>query len=228
VACSGTLLCSELVLFRFGHKVRCNNRACAPNAFLLGTARGVSGIPPGDSPCWYEWMAARPDPFRAPLEQQTNTRIGLRTDNNQLPNSQAREHALQIGVLEGIPIVLLDERLERRRAQLADNLPLFAFPHKLIVIVLDPDDGDVLAPGFLHECADIGYNSVTLTSLLNDPILYIHNKQGGLRTVLKFGHVSFVRSALLRLAYYAKLGQSMSAIQVIPPAVLYIFSGSRS
>ena len=42
--------------------------------------------------------------------------------------------------------MLLDERLGVARSQLGDDAPVVASPRKLLVGVLDPDDGDPFPP----------------------------------------------------------------------------------
>jgi hypothetical protein len=49
------------------------------------------------------------------VERRADARIGLGADNDESPDSEARQHPLQGGVLEGVAVVLLDERLRVAR-----------------------------------------------------------------------------------------------------------------
>ena len=50
-------------------------------------------------------------PDERPVEGRTDTRIGLCAGDDKPPGSEARQHGLEGGALEGIAVVLLDERL---------------------------------------------------------------------------------------------------------------------
>jgi hypothetical protein len=89
------------------------------------------------------------------VERRANARIGLCADDHESPDSEARQHGLEDGVLEGVAVALLDERLGVARAQLGDDPPVVAPPLELLVGVLDPDDGDPFPAGLLDEAADI-------------------------------------------------------------------------
>ena len=51
-------------------------------------------------------------------------------------------------------MVLLDERLGLARSQLGDDPPAVAPPRKLLVGVLDPDNGDTFAPRLRDKAAE--------------------------------------------------------------------------
>jgi hypothetical protein len=88
-------------------------------------------------------------PDERAVERRADARIGLGADDNESPNTEARQHGLKGGVLEGIALVLLDERLGAARSQLRDDPPAVAPPRKLLIGVLNPDDGDPFPPRLL-------------------------------------------------------------------------------
>jgi hypothetical protein len=45
------------------------------------------------------------------VERTADARIGLCADDDEAPDSEARQHGLEGGVLEGVAVVLLDKRL---------------------------------------------------------------------------------------------------------------------
>ena len=50
-------------------------------------------------------------PDERAVERRADARIGLRARDDESPDSEARQHGLEGGVLEGVAVVLLDERL---------------------------------------------------------------------------------------------------------------------
>src|SRR5213595_453955 len=66
------------------------------------------------------------------------THASVSADDDESPDSQARQHGLEGSVLEGVPVGLLDEWLGIARSQLGDDPPGIAAPRKLLVGVLDP------------------------------------------------------------------------------------------
>src|SRR5207247_8229545 len=117
-----------------------------------------------------------------------DARIGLRTDDDEPPDAEAREHSLEGGVLERVAVVLLDERLGVARIQFGDDPPVVAPPRKLLVEVLDPDNGDPLPPRLFDQGADVRDDSVALGSPLDDAVLHVDDEECGVRPVLECGH----------------------------------------
>jgi hypothetical protein len=115
-------------------------------------------------------------------------RIGLCADDDESPDFEARQHGLEGGVLEGVAVVLLDERLRVARSQLGDDPPLVAPPRKLLVGVLDPDNGDPFPPRLLDKAADVRDDRVALVSPLDDAVLHVDDEECGVRPVLECGH----------------------------------------
>ena len=127
-------------------------------------------------------------PDERAVERRADARVGLRADDDESPDPEARQHDLEGGVLEGVAVVLLDERLGVARSQLGDDPPVVAPPHELLVGVLDPDDGDPLPPRPLDEAADGGDDRVALVSPRDDPVLHVDDEECGVRPVLECGH----------------------------------------
>ena len=122
------------------------------------------------------------------MERRADARVGLRADDEEPPDAEARQHGLERGVLEGVAVALLDERLGVVRGQLGDDLPAVAPLRQVLVGVLDPDDGDLLPPCLLDEAADVRDDRVSLVGALDDAVLDVDDEEGGVRPVLECGH----------------------------------------
>jgi hypothetical protein len=122
------------------------------------------------------------------VERRSDARVGLCADDDESPDAEARQHGLEGGVVEGVVVVLLDERLGVARGQLGDDLPVVAPARKLLVGVLDPDDGDPFPPRLLDKAADVCDHRVALVSPLDDAVLHVDDEERGVRPVLECGH----------------------------------------
>jgi len=127
-------------------------------------------------------------PDERAVERRADARIGLCADDDESPDSEARQDGLEGGVLEGVAIVLLDERLGVSRSQLGDDPPVAAPPRKLLVGVLDPDNGDPFPSRLLDKAADVRDDRVALVSPLDDAVLHVDDEECGVRPVLECGH----------------------------------------
>ena len=87
-----------------------------------------------------------------------------------------------------VAVVLLDERLGFAGSELGDDPPVVAPPRKLLVGVLDPDDGDPFPPRLLDKAADVRDDRVALVSPLDDAVLHVDDEECGVRPVLECGH----------------------------------------
>ena len=87
-------------------------------------------------------------------------------------------------------MALLDQRLRLAPSELGDDLPPVALPRKVLVGVLDPDDGHPLPPRPLHKAADVRDDRVTLVRPLEGGVLDVDDQECSVRPVLKRGHVS--------------------------------------
>src|ERR1700730_3355900 len=67
-------------------------------------------------------------PDERAMKRRADARIALCADDDKSPDSEARQHGLEGGVLEGVAVVLLDERLGVARSQLGDDPPPVAPP----------------------------------------------------------------------------------------------------
>jgi hypothetical protein len=120
-------------------------------------------------------VASYPPDERA-VERRADARIGLCADDDESPDSETRQHGLKGGVLEGVAVVLLDERLGVARSQLGDDPPVVAPPRKPLVGVLDPDNGDPFPPRLLDKAADVRDDRVALVSPRDDAVLRVDDE----------------------------------------------------
>jgi hypothetical protein len=84
--------------------------------------------------------------------------------------------------------VLLDERLDVARSQLGDDAPVVASPRKLLVGVLDPDDGDPFPPRLFDKAADVRDDRVALVRPRDDAVLHVDDEERGVRPIRECGH----------------------------------------
>jgi hypothetical protein len=108
------------------------------------------------------------------VKRRADARIALCADDDESPDSEARQHGLEGGVLEGAAVVLLDERLGVARSQLGDDPPVVA-PPQLLVGVLDPDNRNPFPPGPLDKAADVRDDRVALVSPLDHAVLHVND-----------------------------------------------------
>src|SRR6202035_233394 len=92
------------------------------------------------------------------------------------------------GGLEGVSVILLDERLGLARRQLGDDAPVVASPLKSLIGVLDPDDGDLFAPRLLDQAANVRHDRVAIVSPPHDAVLYVDHEECCVRPVLECTH----------------------------------------
>jgi hypothetical protein len=104
------------------------------------------------------------------VERRADALVGLRADDHKSPDPEARQDGLEAGALEGVPVVLFDERLVVLRGQLGDDPPRGTPPRELLVGVLDPDNGDLFPPRLVDNAADVGDNRVALVRPSTTPI----------------------------------------------------------
>src|SRR3954466_3798874 len=122
------------------------------------------------------------------VERRADARIGLRSDDDEPPDTEAGEDCLEVRVLEGVAVALLDERLGLLWLELRDDPPLVAPSLEPLVVVLDPDDGHIVLPRFLDEAADVRDDRVALGGALDDAVLHVDDEECRVRTVLECGH----------------------------------------
>jgi hypothetical protein len=124
------------------------------------------------------------------MQGRADTPIGLCTDDDQSPDAETGQEGLKRGVLEGVAVVLLDQRLGVARGQLGDDLPALALPRQVLIGVLDPDHGHTLPPGPFDKTLDLRDDRVTLESR----VLCVDDEECGVRLVLKCGHDRLVQT----------------------------------
>ena len=101
-------------------------------------------------------------PDERAVERRADARIGLCADDQESPDAEAREHGLELGVLEGVAVVLLDERLGLVRSQFGDDPPVVALPGELLVGMLDPDNGNLRLARLLDQVIDVRHDRFAL------------------------------------------------------------------
>ena len=105
------------------------------------------------------------------MERRADARVGLRADDDEPPNAELRQHRLQVRVLEGLAVALLDERLRIVRRELRHDPPFVAALREVLVGVLDPDDRHVFPPCLLDEPVDVRDDAVSVVRSLDDAVL---------------------------------------------------------
>ncbi len=128
-------------------------------------------------------------PDERAVQRRADARIGLCASDDEPPDFEARQHGLEGGVLEGVAVALIDERLGVARSQFGDDPPVLAPPRKPPVGVLDPDNGDPFPPRLLDKAADVRDDRVALVGLRHDAVLHVDDEKCGIRPT-ECGHVS--------------------------------------
>ena len=127
-------------------------------------------------------------PGERAVEGAADARVGLRADDDEPADAEAGQHRLQVGVLERVAVVLLDQWLGGVRGQFGDDPPLLAAPGQALVEVLDPDHGDPFPPRLADKAADIRHDSVAIVRLGDDAVLHVDDEERGVGPVLQCAH----------------------------------------
>ena len=127
-------------------------------------------------------------PGEGAVERRSDASVGLCADDDESPNSKARQDALERGVLKGVAVALCDERLGRARSQLRDDLPVVAPARKLFIGVLDPDNGNAFPPRLLDKTPDVRDDCVTLVSPRDDAALHVDDEERCFTPILECRH----------------------------------------
>src|SRR6185312_5024827 len=122
------------------------------------------------------------------VQRRADARIGLCAGHDEPPDPEARQHGLEGGVLKGVAVALLHQRLGIARSQFGDDPPVVASLRELLVGMLDPDNGDLFPPRLLDQAADVRDNRVALVSAPDDTVLHVDDEECGVRPVLQCGH----------------------------------------
>ena len=159
---------------------------------LVGRRRSPGRLVAGRVRVADEGRVVAPD--EGAVERRAHARVGLGADDDEAPDAEARQHGLEGGVLEGVAVALGDQRLGVVGRQLGDDPPGVAPGRQVLIGVLDPDDGHLLAAGPLDEAADVGDDGVALVRALDDAVLHVDDEQRGVRAVLERGHTAWISS----------------------------------
>ena len=127
-------------------------------------------------------------PDERAVQRRADARIGLSADDDEAPDSEARQHRLQGGVLEGVAVALRDERLGVARSQLGDDPPGLASLCKLLVGVLDPHNRNRFPASRLDDYCDVRNDRIALVRRRDNADLDVDNQQCGIRPILERGH----------------------------------------
>src|SRR5262249_62239234 len=100
-------------------------------------------------------------------------RIGGRASDDDAPASGAGERGRGGGAREGVAVALFGDGLGVAGNGLGDDPPGVAPPRKLLVGVLDPDNGDPFPPRLLDKAADVRDDRVALVSPFDDAVLHV-------------------------------------------------------
>ena len=104
------------------------------------------------------------------------------------PTPRSRELGLQGGVLEGVAVLLVHQRLGLLALQLGHVLPAVAVLGQVVVGVLHPDHRDLLGAGLVDQGVDVGDHLVALVGVGHHVVLHVHDQQGGVGTIWQAGH----------------------------------------
>ena len=122
------------------------------------------------------------------VQRGADAPIGLGAYHDQPPNPKTGQYGLKRCVLEGVAVVLLDQRLGVAGDQLGHDLPGFTSPRKLLIGVLNPDHRHPVPARALDEAADCRHDRVTFMGPLDGRVLHVDDQECGVRPVLKCGH----------------------------------------
>ena len=95
------------------------------------------------------------------------------------PTPAPASTCLQVGALEGVAVRLVDERLGLLADELGDVLPGVGALRQAVVVVGDPDHGDVLGAGPVDEGADVGHDGVARVGAGHHADLHVDDEQRG-------------------------------------------------
>ena len=117
------------------------------------------------------------------VERRADARVGLRADDDEPPDPESCEQRLEVGLLEGVTVHLLDERLGSSRSQLGDDPPVVAPLREVLVRMPDPDDRDSFPTRLLDEVPDVRDHGVALVGPFDDAVLHVDDEKRGVRPV---------------------------------------------
>ena len=103
-----------------------------------------------------------------------------------------RELGLQGGVLEGVAVALVHERLGLLALQLGHVLPAVAVLGEVVIGVLHPDHRHLPGAGLVDQRVDVGDHLVAAVGVGHHVVLHVHHQQGGVRTVAQAGHAHYL------------------------------------
>src|SRR5436190_19212468 len=122
------------------------------------------------------------------VERRPHARIRLRPRDDQPTHAPGRQLRLERGVLEGVAVALVDDRLTVVHLQLRHVLPLLAALGQLPALVLHPDHGHLGGPRPLDDAVDVGDHLITMGGAVDDAVLDVDDDDRGVGAVRQAGH----------------------------------------
>ena len=123
------------------------------------------------------------------VQGRADAGVGLRAGDDEPPDAALGEHRLELGVLEGVAVALVHERLVRRTAASSGT-----YCHASLPSASSSDaccthtTGTLRGPRPVDQRADVRHDGVAVVRAGHDAVLHVDDQQGGVRAVGKRGH----------------------------------------
>src|SRR4051794_20707756 len=127
-------------------------------------------------------------PDHRAVQGREDAAVSLRARYHEPADLALGEHILQVGVLEGVAIALVHDRLGLILPQLGHVLPRLAALRQFVGVVLHPHDRHIRRPGAVNELGDVGHHGVTVMGAADDAVLDVDDEQGGVRAIGQSAH----------------------------------------
>ena len=94
------------------------------------------------------------------VQGRANASVRLRADDDEATDAELLQESAQVGVLEGVAVTLVHNRLARGGRQFRDDQPAFASSRKTIIMVTNPDHWDLARSSAIYKVADVRNHGV--------------------------------------------------------------------
>ncbi len=108
--------------------------------------------------------------------------VGLGAGDEEAADAKPGQHRFEVGLLEGVGVALVHQRLRPLADQLRHVLPLVAVYRQVLARMLYPDDGHVLRPGLGGQGADVRHDGLAVVRAAHDSVLDVDDQQRGVRS----------------------------------------------
>ena len=123
------------------------------------------------------------------MEGGADALVGLGAGHDQAPDAGLGEDLLEVGVLEGVAVALVHERLGVLACELRDVLPARRCPSPgRSSECCTHTTGTSSVAGLVDQRADVGDDRVAVVGVGHDAVLDVDDHQGGVGTVWQYGH----------------------------------------